>query len=289
MTAETKYIFGSWNASNIKPSEPSIVTMKDFENMTDSNVPESEIIEKYQKQLLQIKIEGNLKSYKEEDLNGMKKALNIKRNAYAAILTGKSVTEDYWNGTLENWFKLRNFKPEIVKKEEQVTVKNPKTKELEIKNIMKVYVTNNLKNAIESPSVNVPIVLNFILNTFELPAKVETDFKTCLDLINSENIEDTINGHVFKANSELIKVAGDLCNEDLNNKNLTYNITYEKIRASIDFINWKLKQIKIFETEEKLISSDIKLQEYESKVQKYLKESEKGKSLRNIVAKTWSL
>lgn len=229
-------------------------------------------------------IEGKLSEYK-DILTKDKQEATLKKNGFTALISEKYFQKDYWDETLSPYLIKTGFVPEIIEKLELETKRN-KNGEYESKEVMHVYVQNNLTKANKD---TLPYTLKFMLENFELDNITKTEIQNCIELCKTTKSETILNEKVVKNNSEMFTDGSNLTNEDLNNKLLLLKGRLLKVQSSLDLLNFKLKQIKWYENNKEHITSDVNLKIYEQKVQKYLKTDKKGQSLRGIVSKIWGI
>jgi hypothetical protein len=264
-----KYIVGFWN----KP-----ISMNMFQEVRSGLKSEDILVTEYQKQLLEVDSKGSneLKNYR-ETLTTQKAELKLKKDGYLAIITEKYFQETYWDEKLEPYLKNLGFVPEFIKKEEPETKKN-KDGIYETVNVMHVYVKNNLVNAKKE---NLPYTLQFILKAFDITDELKTEIESCLDTKTS------ISDKTTSSNEEMFKFASEFTIEALKNKLINYQGRALKIQSSMDFINWKLTQIKSYNNAKDQVSSNAKLEAAKEKTDKFLRMEVRRKSLENIVTKVW--
>lgn len=270
VNVNNKYIVGSLN-----------INLNDFKSMS-----EEVLTEKFNVHITTLYNKGELNNYKEA-LRTSKNDLNVKRNAYNAMITGKSVKKEYWNDVLEPYFKKIGFKYETEEKYETISTRNSETKELELKQVLMIRVTNNISSVNKDLTKNIKATLNLIISAFNLESDLETSFKNLLTSLETEKAEDIKEGHIIKTNSDLYKEANNYVSEIVKNEILTNNSYLLKVQSSIDFINWKLRLIRLYENDLKKAESDLKLDEMNVKIEKRLKTDKTFSNLRDIVKKNW--
>ena len=282
MTAETMNTNLTGSTIAVKP-----ITMSDFELIEDSIEEESRLIESYKVQLTTICAEGKFKLYK-ETLKTNKRRLTLKKNAYAAIISGRSCTLEYWNDMLFPYLTASNFpltKEDYEEFPEEVRKVDKETNTVSLETVMKVRLTNNLKSAKKS---QLPYIVAYILEHFNLTPELEAGFKEVLESTKTEKPENIMAGHVIKANSDLFKDGSDKAKNDFNLQLASMEKHYETLSASLSFINWKLFWIKIFESEHNIKKLEAEKIAIAEKIAKRVKEDKKFASLVSVAHK-WSL
>jgi len=263
------------------------VSMSDFEHIEDSIEAESRLIESYNVQLTNIVGEGKLKTYK-DTLKSNKVKLTLQKNAYSVIISGKSVSKEYWDDQLYPYLKASRFpitETDFEVRLEAVRKVDKETNEVTLEEVPKVHLTNNLK---EAKKHQLPFTIQYILDHFDISSELEASFKEVLESLKSEKEETARKGHVVKANSELVSEAGEKVKNDFNLDLARLEVYLENKTASISFINWKLSRIKVFEGENNIKKLETEKLTIQDKLNKRCKEDKKTASLVSI-ARKWNL
>jgi len=261
------------------------LSIYDYMNMESKQISESKLIKVFNVKLDKVENSGSLTEY-ETELKNIKHAKQVKNTSYKMIALGTACTLEKWDKDIKPYLDRLNYPYEAKEFTDYIPDKDNKGS---VKPIQKVKITNNLKRVKTEEPAKIKEVVSNILEYFQLSEEQINGFNEILKLIDTttstEEIEKLREGHFLKANSGLYQYNAKLV-LNRTEKQLNDVDTYiNKLEASINFINWKLKQIRIRKNKAKSVKLDKDFIEYEKDMQFKLKEDKTFSSLYSIAEK----